>query len=122
MLHITWVVGCKELPELNVKFEISEIVLRQNFVKIKKLNICWLKIIRFGDLDVKCLKANVRIEISTFAIEYRQNVFNISNLILFDPKYPYLRIWAQNLQKSMSDLKSAHFKKTTCKILLKLKN
>ena len=40
----------------------------------------------------------------------------------FDPKCPYLGIWAQHFQKPMPDLKSAHSKYAICEISLRLKN
>ena len=64
------------------------------------------------------MKANGRFEISTLEIGYRQNVAKIRKLILFDPKCPYLGIWAQNFQKPMSDLTSAHSKWGTSEISL----
>ena len=73
----------------------------------------------FGDLSSKFLNINVRFEISTFEIGYRQNFAKIRKLIIFDPKCPYLGIWAQNFQIPMSDLKSAQSKYSAWKILLK---
>ena len=42
----------------------------------------------FGDLGLKFLKINIRFEINTFEIGYRQNFVKIRKLILFDPKCP----------------------------------
>ena len=78
--------------------------------------------LKFGDLSSKFSKTNVRFEISTFEIEYRQNFVKIRKLILFDLKCPYLVIWTQDSRKPMSDLKSAHSKQGTCKISLRLES
>ena len=63
--------------------------------------------LKFEGLSSKFLKANVGFEISTFKIKYKQNFVKVRKLILFDPKCPYLGIWAQTFRKTMSDLKSA---------------
>ena len=60
----------------------------------------------FGDLGSKFSK-NVRFEISTFEIGYRQNFVKIKKVIPFGPKCPNLEIWAQTFGKRMPDLKSA---------------
>ena len=62
---------------------------------------------KFVDFTLKCSKANVRFEISTFEIEHMQNLVKIGKLILFGPKGLSLGIWAQNFGMQMSDLKSA---------------
>ena len=51
-----------------------------------------------GHLSPKFSKTNVRFEISTFEIGYMQNFVNIRKLILIDPKYPNLGIWAQSVK------------------------
>ena len=61
----------------------------------------------FGDFSSKCLKTNVRFEISTFKIGYMRNFVKIRKLILFGPKGLIFGIWAQNVGKQMPDLKSA---------------
>ena len=61
----------------------------------------------FGDFSSKCLKTNVRFEISTFKIGYMRNFVKIRKLILFGPKGLSFGIWAQNVGKQMPDLKSA---------------
>ena len=66
--------------------------------------------LKFGNLSSKLTITNVRFEISTFEIEYRQNFIKVRKLILLDPKCPYLGIWAQNVRKPVSDLKSRHSK------------
>ena len=48
--------------------------------------------LKFGDLGLKFSKANVRFEISTFEIGYKQNFVIIRKLILIDSKYPNLNI------------------------------
>ena len=68
---------------------------------------------KFGDFSWKFSKANVRFDISTFKIEYRQNFVKIRKLIRFGPKcpnliflkvdiswpkYQTLRIWALSLK------------------------
>ena len=50
--------------------------------------------LKFGDLGSKFLKTNVRYEISTLEIGHMPNSGKKSKLILFDPKCPYLGIWA----------------------------
>ena len=60
----------------------------------------------FGDFTSKCSKTNVRFEISTFEIEYIQNLVKIGKLLLFGPKGLSLGIWAQHIGIQMSDLKS----------------
>ena len=64
--------------------------------------------LKFEDLNSKFLKINVRFEISTFEIGYMQNFVKVRKLMLFDPKCPYLEIWAQTFQNPISDLKSAY--------------
>ena len=70
----------------------------------------------------KFSKTKIRFEISTFEIGYRQNFVKIRKLIIFGPKCPNLGIWAQNFQKQMANLKSAHSKKSTCEISLRLES
>ena len=61
----------------------------------------------FGELGTTFLETNVRFEISNFEIGYMQNFADkIRKLILFDLKCLNFGIWAQNFQKTMSDLKS----------------
>ena len=79
----------------------------------------WFKMVKFGDLSSTFLKTNARFETNTFEILCYQNFVKIRKSILLDPKCPYLRIWTQNFQKLMSDMKSAHLKQGTCKISLK---
>ena len=59
-------------------------------------------------------KTKVRLEISTFKIQYRQNFVKIRKLIYFGPKCPNFGIWAQKFRKPMSNLKSAPSKQGTC--------
>ena len=66
--------------------------------------------LKFGNLSSQFSKTNVRCEISTFEIEYRQNFRKIKKMILLDAKCPYLGICAQSFRKSMSDMKSSHRK------------
>ena len=46
----------------------------------------------YGDLGSTFSKRNVRFEISTLEIGYRQNFDKITKLILFGPKYPNMGI------------------------------
>ena len=54
--------------------------------------------LKFGPLGSKFLKTNDKFKISLFKTEYMQNFGKIRKLILFDPKYPNLGIWARNLK------------------------
>ena len=54
--------------------------------------------LKFGDLGSKFFKTNVRFEIIFFEIGSRQNFVMIRKLILIDPKYPNLVIWARSLK------------------------
>ena len=67
-------------------------------------------------------KVNVRFEISNFQIVYRQDFVKIKKFILFDPKCPYLGIWAQNSWKPMSDLNLAHSKWCSSKVMLRFES
>ena len=80
------------------------------------------KMSKFGYLGSTFLKTNVRFEISTFEIVYRQNLVNIKKMVHFDRKCLSLGIWALNFSKPMSDFKSAPSKKSLCKILLILES
>ena len=62
---------------------------------------------KFGDLGSRCLKTNVRFEISTFEIEYKQSLVKINKLIHFGPECPNVGVWAQNFRERISDLGSA---------------
>ena len=50
----------------------------------------------FGDLGSNFSKTNVRFEISTFEIAYKQNFIKIKKVIAFGPKFLNLGIWARN--------------------------
>ena len=76
----------------------------------------------FGDFGSKCSKTNVRFEIITFEIGYKWNFVKIRKLILFGPKDLSLDIWAQNLGKRMSDLKSTTSKQSTRETSLRLES
>ena len=58
----------------------------------------------------KYSKTKVRFEISSLEIGYRQNFVMVRKLILFAPKCPNLRMWAQNFRKPVSNLKSPQLK------------
>ena len=49
--------------------------------------------LKFGDFVLKLLKTNVRFEISTFEIVYKQNLAKLTKLKLFGPKCTNLGIW-----------------------------
>ena len=74
--------------------------------------------LKFGDLDSKFSKTNNEFEISTFEIGYMQNFVKIESY----PKYPNLRVWAQNFRKQIKHLKSADSKQSTCEISLRLES
>ena len=65
---------------------------------------------KFGDLDSKFSKKNVRFESSYFKIGCRQNFVKIKKLMHFVLNCPHLGIWAANFRKQMSHLKSAPLK------------
>ena len=50
----------------------------------------------FGDLGSNFSKTNVRFEISTFEIAYKQNFIKINKVIVFGPKFLNFGIWARN--------------------------
>ena len=77
---------------------------------------------KLWDFTSKCLKTNVRFEISTFEIGYMRNYVKIRKLIPFGPKVLNLGIWAHNLGKQMSDFKSAPSKQGTREISLRLES
>ena len=62
------------------------------------------------DLGSKYLKTSVKIEISTFEIEYIQKFVKIRKLILFGPKCPNSNLWAPTFQNQITNLKLVHSK------------
>ena len=65
---------------------------------------------KFGDLDSKFSKTNVRFEISTFEIGYIRKFVKIRELIIFWPKMSKFAHLGSKCSKTMPDLKSASSK------------